>query len=170
VDRRACRWVFIAAVAVLQAACVPPSSAGPSGPEASATATSASGSTAAPTLPLVIDTDMAPDDITAIASLLRDPAVEIRAITVTGTGEAHCPGGLFVARSVVSMLVDRPIPSRAAIHRRSRTRRSFRARGARRWTRVVASSSPGPRSCLTRARRRISWSSWLGRRQRPVAG
>jgi pyrimidine-specific ribonucleoside hydrolase len=53
---------------------------------------------------------MAPDDITAIASLLRDPSVEVLAITVSGTGEAHCPGGMFVARSIVTMLVDQPIP------------------------------------------------------------
>jgi len=61
-------------------------------------------------MPLVVDTDMAPDDVTAIASLLRDPGVDLRAITVVGTGEAHCPGGMFVARSIVTMLVDRPVP------------------------------------------------------------
>lgn len=53
---------------------------------------------------------MAPDDIVAIASLLRDPSVELLAITVTGTGEAHCRGGMFVARAIVTMLVDEPIP------------------------------------------------------------
>jgi inosine-uridine nucleoside N-ribohydrolase len=61
-------------------------------------------------LPLLIDTDMAADDINAIASLLRDPTVEVLAITVTGTGEAHCPGGMFVARSIVTMLHNQPIP------------------------------------------------------------
>jgi inosine-uridine nucleoside N-ribohydrolase len=60
-------------------------------------------------IPIVIDTDMAADDITAIASLLRDPTVQVLAITVSGTGEAHCPGGMFVARSVVTMLLDEPI-------------------------------------------------------------
>jgi pyrimidine-specific ribonucleoside hydrolase len=67
-------------------------------------------STNAAALPLVVDTDMAADDITAIASLLRDPTVDLRAITVAGTGEAHCPGGMFVARSIVTMLTDRQIP------------------------------------------------------------
>jgi pyrimidine-specific ribonucleoside hydrolase len=61
-------------------------------------------------IPLVIDTDMAPDDIVAIASLLRDPAVHVMAITVVGTGEAHCEGGMFVARAVVTTLVPDPIP------------------------------------------------------------
>ena len=61
-------------------------------------------------LRMVIDTDMAPDDVTAIVSLLRDPAVEVLAILVDGTGEAHCQGGMFVARSVVTMLVDQAVP------------------------------------------------------------
>lgn len=60
-------------------------------------------------MPLVIDTDMAPDDIVAIASLLRDPGVDVLAITVTGTGEAHCQGGMFVARAIVTMLVPDPV-------------------------------------------------------------
>jgi pyrimidine-specific ribonucleoside hydrolase len=61
-------------------------------------------------MPLVVDTDMAPDDVIAIASLLRDPTVDIRAITVVGTGEAHCQGGMFVARAIVTILRDAPIP------------------------------------------------------------
>ena len=109
----ALRLVFTCLVLLLAAACVPAASPRPdasgSAPQGS-TAASVPGSSAAPGLPLVIDTDMAPDDITAIASLLRDPAVDVRAITVVGTGEAHCPGGMFVARSVVTMLLDRPIP------------------------------------------------------------
>jgi pyrimidine-specific ribonucleoside hydrolase len=36
---------------------------------------------------------MALDDLIAIAVLLRDPAVDVRAITVEGTGEAHCLAG-----------------------------------------------------------------------------
>ena len=63
-----------------------------------------------PASPLVVDTDMAPDDVTAIASLLRDPAVDLKAITVVGTGEAHCPGGMFVARAIVTMLRETPVP------------------------------------------------------------
>ena len=59
---------------------------------------------------LVVDTDMAPDDVTAIASLIRDPALELLAITVAGTGEAHCQGGMFVARSIVTQLRDAPVP------------------------------------------------------------
>lgn len=59
---------------------------------------------------LLIDSDMAADDIGAIASLLREPAVEVVGITVTGTGEAHCPGGLYSARTLVTALASSPIP------------------------------------------------------------
>ena len=45
-------------------------------------------------LPIIIDTDLAPDDVLAIMALLREPAVDIRAITVEGNGEAHCEPGL----------------------------------------------------------------------------
>jgi inosine-uridine nucleoside N-ribohydrolase len=110
--------VGAALLAALLIACTtitsPPASGGlasvtgnASPPAASAaTATRAPGSR----LRLVIDTDMAPDDVVAIASLLRDPGVEILAINVVGTGEAHCPGGMFVARAVVTMLRDEPVP------------------------------------------------------------
>jgi inosine-uridine nucleoside N-ribohydrolase len=103
-------------VASLAAACAPSPSdtAAPSTPGATSRATAASGSTSgAPpggAKRLVIDTDMAPDDIVAIASLLRDPAVEVLAITVAGTGEAHCAGGTSVARSIVTVLRGAPLP------------------------------------------------------------
>jgi inosine-uridine nucleoside N-ribohydrolase len=93
-------------------ACSPAAPSGPASgtPAASAVASpTGSGSAAAP-LRLVIDTDMAADDIVAIASLLREPAVEVLGIAVTGTGEAHCPGGLFSARALVTTLADAPIP------------------------------------------------------------
>ena len=110
-------------VGAVVAACTPPPSgtnappsgtAAPSTPGATSSATPGAGSTSRPPVGdakrLVIDTDMAPDDIVAIASLVRDPAVEVLAITVTGTGEAHCPDGMFVARSIALMLVDAPPP------------------------------------------------------------
>jgi inosine-uridine nucleoside N-ribohydrolase len=102
-------WTSAVFLGALLGGCVQ----GPSAPGA----TTGGGTTDAPTqaaagspLRLVIDTDMAPDDVVAIASLLRDPAVEALAILVDGTGEAHCQGGMFVARSVVTMLLDRAIP------------------------------------------------------------
>ena len=54
-------------------------------------------------LPIVVDTDLGADDITALALLLRSAAVDVRAITVSGTGLVRCPVG---ARHVRRMLVD----------------------------------------------------------------
>ena len=54
-------------------------------------------------LPVVVDTDLGADDIIALALLLRSPAVDVRAITVSGTGLVRCPVG---ARHVRGMLVD----------------------------------------------------------------
>ena len=95
--------------ALLLLACSPatPSGGPPARPSGSSPA--ATPSAAAP-LRLVIDTDMAADDIVAIASLLREPAVDVVGIAVAGTGEAHCPGGLYVARALVTALAPGPIP------------------------------------------------------------
>ena len=40
--------------------------------------------------PTIIDTDMAVDDWMAILYLLQLSSVDVRAITITGAGEAHC--------------------------------------------------------------------------------
>lgn len=39
---------------------------------------------------IIIDTDMAPDDWTAILYLLNRKEIQVKAITVTGAGESHC--------------------------------------------------------------------------------
>ncbi len=44
--------------------------------------------------PVIIDTDMAPDDWMAILFLLKRPEIDVLAITVSGTGEAHCEPGV----------------------------------------------------------------------------
>jgi inosine-uridine nucleoside N-ribohydrolase len=54
--------------------------------------------------PLLIDTDVAPDDLVAIAFLLAAPSVEIEAITVSGTGEAHCDAGVGVVLRLLERL------------------------------------------------------------------
>jgi pyrimidine-specific ribonucleoside hydrolase len=53
--------------------------------------------------PVIIDTDMAPDDWLAILYLLQNPGVEVRAITVTGTGEAHCGPGTRNALDLLAL-------------------------------------------------------------------
>jgi pyrimidine-specific ribonucleoside hydrolase len=57
--------------------------------------------------PVIIDTDMAADDWLAILYLLQRSDVEVKAITVTGAGEAHCDPGVSNALSLV-MLAGRP--------------------------------------------------------------
>ena len=78
---------------------------GPSAPASASTASDAG----ADRVPLLIDTDVAPDDLVAIAFLLASPGVEIKAITVSGTGEAHCVGGVDVVLRLLERLDAPPI-------------------------------------------------------------
>ena len=61
-------------------------------------------------VPIVIDTDMAPDDWLAILFLLGRADADVRAITVTGTGEAHCEPGVRHAIALVKLAGDSGIP------------------------------------------------------------
>jgi pyrimidine-specific ribonucleoside hydrolase len=58
---------------------------------------------------LLIDTDVAPDDLVALAFLVGSPRVEVRAITVSGTGEAHCGPGVDVVLRLLERLDASPI-------------------------------------------------------------
>lgn len=68
--------------------------------------------TPVPTQPraIVIDTDMAVDDWMAILYLLQRPDVKVMAITVTGTGEAHCAPGILHALGLVALSGQDKIP------------------------------------------------------------
>jgi pyrimidine-specific ribonucleoside hydrolase len=61
--------------------------------------------------PVIVDTDMAADDIMALCYLLNRPDISVRAITVEGTGVAHGPAG---ARNVLRLLralgIQRTVP------------------------------------------------------------
>jgi pyrimidine-specific ribonucleoside hydrolase len=59
---------------------------------------------------LVIDTDVAPDDLVAIAFLLGTPSVSIEAISVTGTGEVRCEAGLRIVFGLLDRLGAPDIP------------------------------------------------------------
>lgn len=69
---------------------------------------------AMPALPdertLLLDTDVAPDDLVALSFLLSAPNVTVVAITVSGTGEAHCAGGVAVVLSLLERLRAPAIP------------------------------------------------------------
>nr|MBN1228673.1 nucleoside hydrolase [Anaerolineae bacterium] len=60
--------------------------------------------------PTLIDTDMAADDWMAILYLLQRPDVEVLAITVTGTGEAHCEPGVQNALDLAALAGRPDIP------------------------------------------------------------
>jgi inosine-uridine nucleoside N-ribohydrolase len=60
--------------------------------------------------PFIVDTDMAPDDWIAILYLLQHPGVDVRAITVAGTGETHCGPGVQNARNLAALAGQPQIP------------------------------------------------------------
>ena len=60
--------------------------------------------------PVIIDTDMASDDWMAILYLLNRPDVSVEAITVTGTGEAHCEPGIKNAMDLAALAGQPDIP------------------------------------------------------------
>jgi inosine-uridine nucleoside N-ribohydrolase len=53
--------------------------------------------------PVVVDTDMAPEDAAAVLYLLQREDVSVKAITVAGTGEAHCEPGVRNARGLLAL-------------------------------------------------------------------
>jgi pyrimidine-specific ribonucleoside hydrolase len=59
---------------------------------------------------VVIDTDMAMDDWLAILYLLQRKDVNVLAITVTGTGEAHCEPGVRNARGLLALAEYAQVP------------------------------------------------------------
>lgn len=59
---------------------------------------------------VIIDTDMAPDDWMAILYLLRRSDVDVKAITVAGTGEAHCGPGVQNAKKLAALAEKPAIP------------------------------------------------------------
>lgn len=58
----------------------------------------------------LIDTDVAADDLVALSFMLSAPNVTLVAITVSGTGEAHCAGGVAVVLGLLEYLEAPAIP------------------------------------------------------------
>ena len=99
------RPVVGALVAILLGGCGA-SPAPSSAPPASEDAPTAATATPAPTgpTPVIVDTDMSADDIMALLYLLRDPAVDVRAIVASGTGLAHSSNGAQLASDLLGVL------------------------------------------------------------------
>jgi inosine-uridine nucleoside N-ribohydrolase len=62
--------------------------------------------------PIIIDTDLDVSDIAAVAVLLLDPSLDVRALTIapTGTGVTTCASGRAVARYVLEQLGASSVP------------------------------------------------------------
>ena len=60
--------------------------------------------------PVIFDTDMAHEDMFSALFLLSHPNVDVRAITVSGTGEAHCGPGVSHALGLVALSGHQDIP------------------------------------------------------------
>ena len=73
-------------------------------------ATSVTQSAPATGLPLVVDTDLAADDIVALSYLMSRPDVDLLAVTVSGTGEVRCPRGADVARGLLARIGRDDVP------------------------------------------------------------
>jgi inosine-uridine nucleoside N-ribohydrolase len=65
---------------------------------------------AAEAIEVVVDTDLAPDDLVALAYLLRSPRVRVLAITVPTTGEVDCPAGVDLAGDLMRAVDVTPVP------------------------------------------------------------
>ena len=61
-------------------------------------------------IPIIIDADLDLSDLAAIAILLRDPGVDVRAITIAGTGLVHCQGGRLLTRYILDEFGSSDIP------------------------------------------------------------
>jgi len=60
--------------------------------------------------PILVDTDVAADDLVALAFLLSSPRVDVIGITVSGTGEAHCLGGVKVVLALLDVVGAAHVP------------------------------------------------------------
>jgi inosine-uridine nucleoside N-ribohydrolase len=83
--------LFALLAAVVIGGCGSPSISSP--PSGSAASEPSPGSAAAPR-PIIVDVDLDASDIVALAVLLREPRVDVRAILISATGLVHCAAGL----------------------------------------------------------------------------
>ena len=60
--------------------------------------------------PVVVDTDLGGDDLVALAFLLRQRSVDVRAVTIAATGLVGCEPGVGVVRGVFAALRHAPVP------------------------------------------------------------
>lgn len=109
------RLVVVAALLAAAAGCGGDDAASP---PSSTTESTATPSSSAPTSSLpdgsptrvVVDTDVALDDLVALAFLLSSHDIDVRAITVSGTGEVRCPAGVGVVEALLARVGADDVP------------------------------------------------------------
>ena len=93
-------------------------------------------------VPVVIDSDLAPDDLAAIAYLVRHPGVEVLAITVPTTGMVTCSGGVGLLGDFFASIGSAPVPVACGAAERGEHGQPFPAA----WTGASLTSSGVDRS------------------------
>lgn len=63
-----------------------------------------------PRRPVIVDTDMGPDDAVALLYLMQNPAIDIEAITVAGNGLAHCAPGVEHVGGLLALTDTEQVP------------------------------------------------------------
>ncbi len=69
-----------------------------------------SGSGASGRIPVVVDTDLSTDDAIALLYLAASPRIDLRAVTVSGTGLVHCPAGARNAAQLLALAGKTDVP------------------------------------------------------------
>lgn len=59
---------------------------------------------------MLVDTDVAPDDLVALSFLVASPSVTVAAITITGAGEVRCARGVDIVLGLLERLEAAAIP------------------------------------------------------------
>jgi inosine-uridine nucleoside N-ribohydrolase len=98
---------------------------------------------------LVVDTDMGAEDSMALLYLLQRPDVVVRAVTVAGTGLAHCRAGVRNALGLLALAGNKEVPVACGRERPLRGHRAFPPRWRRAADRLLGVALPpggGPAS------------------------
>ena len=61
-------------------------------------------------IPVAVDTDLSTDDVLALLYLVRRPELDLRAVTVSGTGLVHCPAGARHALALLALAGRTDVP------------------------------------------------------------
>ncbi|MCJ7710726.1 MAG: nucleoside hydrolase, partial [Chloroflexi bacterium] len=100
---------LLAALLVASCGAGTPTPSPSSAPGTVAPATAPLATPAGPT-PVIIDTDLSADDTLAIPFLLREPSIDVVAVTVVGTGLVHCRSGMQGVMNLLATLGLEGIP------------------------------------------------------------